>query len=66
MSTFLEDHDASVELRFLEASDGCSTYFPLLDVQIYVHLANRFSKTSSRWWFQGFFIFTHTWGNDPI
>ena len=22
--------------------------------------------TVSRWWFQIFFIFTHTWGNDPI
>ena len=27
----------------------------------------RFSGgTSSRWWFQIFFIFTPTWGNDPI
>lgn len=46
MSTFLEDHYASVELRFLEASDGCSTYFPACWRSIYVHLANRFSITS--------------------
>ena len=24
------------------------------------------SKPWSRWWFQIFFIFTPTWGNDPI
>ena len=24
------------------------------------------NPNSSRWWFQSFFIFTPTWGNDPI
>ena len=32
----------------------------------FLRYKNNYELTKSRWWFQIFFIFTPTWGNDPV
>ena len=42
-------------LQVVEVMGFCRSLFGL-----------NFCKIRSRWWFQTFFMFTPTWGNDPI